>query len=168
MSLYYKQDHLSQSSVFFWRIRMMYDLDREKWPIIFHHKLDFICLLFCQKLSILKNHYKYYITSVIRFFYIQNCFFGDFEANHLAVQMRGIDNDIINYIFSSISIFIYFWSLNFYKPPWRGVLDYLDTTLCDKVCQWLATGRWFSHGTTVFSTNKTDRHNITEILLKVD
>ena len=37
----------------------------------------------------------------------------------------------------------------------------------DKVCQWLATGRWFSLGTPVSSTNKTDRHDITEILLKV-
>jgi hypothetical protein len=42
-----------------------------------------------------------------------------------------------------------------------------DTTLCDKVCQWLVTGRWFSQGTLVSSTNKTDCHNITEILLKV-
>jgi hypothetical protein len=41
------------------------------------------------------------------------------------------------------------------------------TTLCDKVCQWLATGRWFSLGTPVSSTNKTDCHDITEILLKV-
>jgi len=47
---------------------------------------------------------------------------------------------------------------------WWGVLD---TTLCDKVCQWLATGRWFSLGTLVSSTNKTDRHDITDILLKV-
>ena len=46
----------------------------------------------------------------------------------------------------------------------RGVLD---TTLCDKVCQWLATDRWFSPGTTVSSTNKAVRHDITEILLKV-
>ena len=43
----------------------------------------------------------------------------------------------------------------------RGVLD---TTLCDKVCQWLETGRWFLP---VSSTNKTDRHDKTEILLKV-
>jgi hypothetical protein len=43
----------------------------------------------------------------------------------------------------------------------------LDTTLCDKVCQWLVTGRWFSLSTTVSSTNKADRHDITEILLKV-
>ena len=30
------------------------------------------------------------------------------------------------------------------------------TTLCDEVCQWLATGQWFSPGTLVSSTNKTD------------
>ena len=36
-----------------------------------------------------------------------------------------------------------------------------------KFCQWLATGRWFSPGTAVSSTNKTDLHDITEILLKV-
>ena len=35
------------------------------------------------------------------------------------------------------------------------------TTVCDKVCQWLATGRWLSPGTLVCSTNKTD------LLLKV-
>jgi hypothetical protein len=46
----------------------------------------------------------------------------------------------------------------------RGVLD---TTLCDKVCKWLATGRWLSSGTPASSTNKTDRHDITAILLKV-
>jgi hypothetical protein len=34
------------------------------------------------------------------------------------------------------------------------------TTLCDKVCQWLATGRWFSLGPPVSSTSKTDRHDI--------
>ena len=34
----------------------------------------------------------------------------------------------------------------------------------NKVCQWLATDRWFYP---VSSTNKTHRHDITEILLKV-
>ena len=47
---------------------------------------------------------------------------------------------------------------------WQGLLD---TTLCDKVCQWLATGLWFSLGSPVSSTNKTDHHDINEILLKV-
>jgi hypothetical protein len=45
---------------------------------------------------------------------------------------------------------------------WRGVLD---TTLFDQVCQLFVTGRWFSPGTPVSSTNKTDCHDITEILL---
>jgi hypothetical protein len=31
----------------------------------------------------------------------------------------------------------------------------------------LVTGRWFSPGAPVSSTNKTDRQNVTEILLKV-
>ena len=42
---------------------------------------------------------------------------------------------------------------------WRGVLD---TTVCDTVCQWLAVGLWFSLGTPVYSTNKTDCHDIVE------
>ena len=39
----------------------------------------------------------------------------------------------------------------------------------NKICQWLATGRWFCPGRPVSSTNKTDRHDIlvAEILLKV-
>ena len=41
------------------------------------------------------------------------------------------------------------------------------TTLRDIVCQWLATGRWFSPGPRVSSTNTTDCYDITEILLKV-
>ena len=35
------------------------------------------------------------------------------------------------------------------------------------VCHWLATGQWFSLSNPVFFTNKTDRHDIIEILLKV-
>jgi hypothetical protein len=48
-------------------------------------------------------------------------------------------------------------------PLMRGVLD---TTLCDKVCQWLAASR-FSPIIPVSSTNKADYHDISEILLKV-
>ena len=50
------------------------------------------------------------------------------------------------------------WVLN---PLMRGVLE---TTLCDKVCQWHEAGWWFS---TIFSTNKTGCYDIIEILLKV-
>jgi hypothetical protein len=52
----------------------------------------------------------------------------------------------------------------FESRSWR---DVFDATLCDKVCQQLAKSRWFSPGTPVSSTNKTDRHDIAEILLKV-
>ena len=41
------------------------------------------------------------------------------------------------------------------------------TTLYDKVGQWFATCRWISPGIPISSTNKINRHNITEILLKV-
>ena len=43
----------------------------------------------------------------------------------------------------------------------RGVFG---TTLCDKVCQSLVVGMWFS---LVFSTDKSDRHDIAKMLLKV-
>ena len=36
-----------------------------------------------------------------------------------------------------------------------------------KVCQWLAAGQWDSPSTPVSSTNKTNRHDIAERLLKV-
>ena len=48
------------------------------------------------------------------------------------------------------------WSCEFEPHSWRGILN---TTLCNKVCQLLATGRWFSQCT--------DHHDITEILWKV-
>ena len=35
------------------------------------------------------------------------------------------------------------------------------------LCQWLATSWWFFPGPSVSSTNKTDHHDVTEILLKV-
>jgi len=41
----------------------------------------------------------------------------------------------------------------------------LDTPLCDKVCQRLTAGRWFYP---VSSINKTERHNIAEIFMKVE
>ena len=40
-------------------------------------------------------------------------------------------------------------------------------TLCDQAYQWLGPGLWFSPSTSVSSTNKTCRHDVTELLLKV-
>ena len=68
---------------------------------------------------------------------------------------------IYNYLFNQCLSPLTLW---FRIPLRQGVLD---KTLCDKVCQWLATCRWFSPGTPVSSTNRTDRRDITEILLKV-
>jgi hypothetical protein len=45
--------------------------------------------------------------------------------------------------------------------------DVASVQQCDKVCQSLASGRWFSPGTPVSSTNKTNHHNIAEKLLEV-
>jgi len=60
------------------------------------------------------------------------------------------------------------WHTNFRVrvriPLRRGVLD---ITLFDTACQWLVAGRWSSPGTPVSSANKTDLHDIAEILLKV-
>ena len=53
------------------------------------------------------------------------------------------------------------WSCEFESLLWSGVLD---TALCDKVCQWLVAGQWFSPGTPPI---KLDCHNLTEILFKV-
>jgi hypothetical protein len=58
----------------------------------------------------------------------------------------------------------HYLSCEFEPCSWRGVLD---TTLYDKVCQWPSKSRWFSPGTPVSFTNKTDRNDITEVLLKV-
>jgi hypothetical protein len=54
--------------------------------------------------------------------------------------------------------------LNFIIVIW--IVMY-DRTLCDQVCAWLATGRWFSPGTPGSSTNTMDRHDRNEILLIV-
>jgi hypothetical protein len=53
------------------------------------------------------------------------------------------------------------WYCEFESRSVRGVLN---STLCLSVtCDKL----WFCHGTLVYSINKTDHHDITEILLKV-
>jgi hypothetical protein len=48
-----------------------------------------------------------------------------------------------------------------------GSIETWNSIQFDKVCQLLATGRWFSPGPPASSTNITDRHDITEILLNI-
>jgi hypothetical protein len=67
---------------------------------------------------------------------------------------------------------------NSYKPitntAWvrAGFVNYTKgctrlAAASDKVYQFFAHGRWFSPGTPAYSTTKTGRHDIAEILLKV-
>ena len=52
------------------------------------------------------------------------------------------------------------YSCEFESHSWWGIFDAI---LCDKVCQWLATGRRFSPDTPVSFTNKADHNwNIVE------
>ena len=68
---------------------------------------------------------------------------------------------IYNYLYNQCLSPLKLWV----RIPLR--LGVLDKTLCDKVCQRLVTGQWCSPGTLVSSTNKSNRHDITEILLKM-
>jgi hypothetical protein len=54
-----------------------------------------------------------------------------------------------------------------YLRKFITVVSSNPTQVCDKICQWLAAGRWFSPGNRVSSTNKTDLHDLTEILLQM-
>ena len=60
------------------------------------------------------------------------------------------------------------YAISAYHHWWSWVRNSIRarcTTWWDEVCQWLATDRWFSPGPSVSSTNKTDRHDIAEMLL---
>ena len=87
---------------------------------------------------------------------------------YLIITLRSFHQDVM---LRSVMVVIVWWLA--FQLPVRSVpittnvvssnplrLGVLDITLCDKVCQWLATGRWFSSGTPVSSTNKIDRHVI--------
>jgi hypothetical protein len=51
--------------------------------------------------------------------------------------------------------------------PTHGEVYSILYILAIKVCQWPPTGGWFSLGSPVSSTNKTDHHDISDKLLKV-
>ena len=85
------------------------------------------------------------------------------RLNIVSVGRRGRDRMVVG-VTTTYAISAYHqWCCEFESLSGRGV----QQSLCNKVCQWLATSRWFSLGTPVSSTNKTDRHDITEILWRV-
>ena len=74
---------------------------------------------------------------------------------------RGRDHMVVGFTTTFAISAYYHKKFEFESRSWRSLLD--DTTLCDKACKWLATGRWL---TQVSSNNKTVCHDITAILLK--
>ena len=68
-----------------------------------------------------------------------------------------ISNYLFNQCLSPLTLWVQI-------PHRRGIHE---ATFYDKVCLSFVTVRWFSPGTPVSSTNKSDLHNKTEILLKV-
>jgi len=85
------------------------------------------------------------------------------------VQIISLFNLLFFRIFHIFSLFNFpFFHISHIFSLFNHLCSHVKcTTLCDQVCQRLATGQWFSPGPPVSSTNKTDRHDITEILLKV-
>jgi hypothetical protein len=81
------------------------------------------------------------------------------------LYIRGRRGRMIVGFTTTCAISVYHHYICEFEPRlWRGELD---TILCDMVCQWLATGPWFTLGSPVSSTNKTDCHDMAEMLLKV-
>jgi hypothetical protein len=90
-----------------------------------------------------------------------------FTFTSITISMRGRfgrDRMIVGFTTACAICAYHHYSCEFEPRSWRGVLD---TTLCDKVRQLFATGRWFSPWTPISSANKTECHDITEILLKL-
>jgi hypothetical protein len=90
---------------------------------------------------------KGYILFVFVFWYLRGCHGGDRMVVGLTTAY-------------AISAYPH-WGCEFESRSWWGVLD---ATLCDKV--WRRVNG-FPLGTPDFSTNRTDRHDIAEILLKM-
>jgi hypothetical protein len=73
---------------------------------------------------------------------------------NISIKSR-LDRDYMVVGFTTICVY-HHKCCAFESRSWRGTLD---ATLCDQVCQWQAAGRWFSLGTPVSSTIKTERHD---------
>jgi hypothetical protein len=80
---------------------------------------------------------------------------NDWLHSHFSMYAQSIVMVVVRFTTTFAIGAYYQYSCEFESHSWWGVLD---TTLCDKVCQWLAP---------VSSTNITDNHDVAEILLKV-
>jgi hypothetical protein len=91
------------------------------------------------------------VQPVIFYFYHKTfcwCCVWSFDVVFTVRCRRGRDGMVVGFTTTCLISAYHHYSCEFEPHSWRGVLD---TTLCDKVCQWLASCRWFSLGTPVFS-----------------
>ena len=109
--------------------------------------------------ALINNFWKGFLFYVFFFTKLDNIHFSSLNR-----ECHGRDRMVVGFTTTCATSTYLHWCCEFEPRSWRGVLD---TKLCDKVGQWLAAGRCYSPCTPVSSTNKTDRHDITEILLKV-
>jgi len=101
------------------------------------------------------------MTVLIRLIYLKifwNCIFS-FSCKYWTLYI--IYNDIRHQTIYATSAY-HHWCCEFGSRSGRGIQHYVI-----KFVSALATGRWFSPGPQVSSSNKTYRHDITEIVLKV-
>ena len=155
-------------------------------PLRFPHKIDVLFRVFIQLFVGWPMSYLRYLCLVaysgVLTTWVTWCLFtGDRKETDEGVDYRmgGEYGHRLCPIFYPVSIrlvltsrWIYNYLCNQCLSPltlWVGILfrrDVLDTILCDKVCQWLAAGRWYSPGTPVSFTNKADCHDKMEYCWK--
>ena len=124
--------------------------------------ITFVWLLQTLSFSIRQYFVVHFQCLLVRFI---NCICDCECAFYCLWRSRGVrDRMVVGFTTTCAISEYHHYKHNVRTRSWWGVLV---TTLCDKVCHWLAAGRWFSPGTPVSSTNKTDRHDITERLLKM-
>ena len=129
-----------------------------------------------------------WLFALLTFFRLPLWYYWTLLGNTCLIQNLKFQNEHqIKFIHLVICTYMYMYIKSLTSWPWSHgswIYNYLcnqflsplmlwisvrarGTTLCDKVCQWLVTGWWFSPGSPVSSIDKTDCHDITEILLNV-
>jgi hypothetical protein len=89
---------------------------------------------------------------------------------HLHVHIQSVPTITKPFLLWTYGTWIYNYLCNQCPSPlklWVLIPLMAKCTFCDEVCQWLAAGLLFSSDTSVSTTNKTECHDITAILLKV-
>ena len=129
---------------------------------------SYLDAIICVARTTISAHLPTFSTNFLSPWYLLNIWYIITESVSCPIKLYGfLYNKICDIIIQGASwpwsygSWIYNYLCNQFLSPlmfWVQIsIREKCTTLCDKVCQWLAT---------VSSTNKTDRHDITEILLK--